>query len=117
MPWQVDLATRRPIVPGEKSTPILPDETPAKARQFFPIWEWPKNKVKKSGMFLATTQRQFSHHVSPRIPPRSNHQKTTLNAHFFPNPPQKHQQNAKIPRRYQRRIFSEFFKNEAKQPA
>ncbi|HEY1995342.1 MAG TPA: hypothetical protein VGG81_13125 [Edaphobacter sp.] len=65
----------------------------------------PKNKVEKSGMFLVLAGRQFPttfnhafHHVLTIKKPRS----TTC---FFQNPPQKHQQNAEIPRRRRLRIF------------
>jgi hypothetical protein len=64
-----------------------------------------KNKVGKSEMFLAATQRRFSHHVLPAI----HHVLTIKKPHsttcFFQNPPQKHQQNAEIPRRRRLRIF------------
>jgi hypothetical protein len=77
-----------------------------------------KNKVKKSGMFLATTQRQFSHHVSPRIPPRSNHQKTTFKPPLFSKPPSETPaKTQKIPRHTSAGFFSNFSKNEAKHPA
>jgi hypothetical protein len=64
-------------------------------------------------MFLAPEKVTSKHHVLPRISPRSHHQKTTFNHPLFPKPPSKTQQNCKIPRHRQRRIFS---KNEAKHP-
>jgi len=54
-----------------------------------PISGIPKNKVEKSGMFLAPEKMTSKHHVSPHIPPRSYHQKTTLNHRDFPKHPSK----------------------------
>jgi hypothetical protein len=73
-----------------------------------------KNKVEKCGVFLAPAQRQFSHHVLPRIPPRSHHQKTTFNHPLFPKHPSKTQQKCKNPAPSPAQDFS---KNEAKHSA
>jgi hypothetical protein len=73
-----------------------------------------QNKVEKSGVFFSPAQEQFSHHVLPRIPPRSHHQKTTLNLPLFPKPPQKRQQKRKKPTPLRRKFFS---KNEPKHSA
>jgi hypothetical protein len=56
-----------------------------------------KNKVGKSEKILAFAQRQFSHHVSPRV-----HHVFTIKNHvqppLFPKPPSKSPaKNAKIP--------------------
>jgi hypothetical protein len=91
MTWSFD------AYPGGRSQANTMGQNTCQNQNKFPNLGMAKNKVKKSGMFLATTQRQFSHHVSPRIPPRSNHQKPCSNTLFFPNPPQKHQQKRKDP--------------------
>jgi len=56
-----------------------------------------KNKVEKSGMFLAPEQRQFFSPRLPRISPHFHHQKTTFNDPLFQNTPQKHQQKRQNP--------------------
>jgi hypothetical protein len=56
-----------------------------------------KNKVEKSGMFLAATQRQFSHHVLPAFHHVLTIKKPRSTTCFFQNPPQKDQQKRKNP--------------------
>jgi hypothetical protein len=74
----------------------------------------PKNKVGKSGIFLAATQRRFSRHVLPAIHHVLTIKKPRSTTCFFQNPPQKHQQKREshaVP-------SAEFFsKNEAKHSA
>jgi len=56
-------------------------------------------------MFLTAAQRQFSHHVLPRIHHVLTIKKPRSTTHFFQNPLKNTSKNAKIPHRLQRRIF------------
>jgi hypothetical protein len=64
-----------------------------------------KNKVGKSEMFLAATQRRFSHHVLPAIHHVLTIKKPHLTTCFFQTPLKNTSKNARIPRRRQRGIF------------
>jgi len=53
--------------------------------------------VQGSGLFFIFKKRPSTHHVSPRISPRSHHKKTTFCTSIFQNTPQKHQQKQQNP--------------------
>jgi hypothetical protein len=63
--------------------------------------------VKESGTFFVSEKRPSTHHVLPRISPRSHHKNTTFCTPFFQNPLQKHQQKQQNPGSRQGLIFFE----------
>jgi hypothetical protein len=73
-----------------------------------------KIKLKKSGMLLTATQRQFSHHVLPAFHHVLTIKKPRSTTCFFQNTPQKHQQKYRNPTPAPAQDFS---KNEAKHSA
>jgi hypothetical protein len=66
-------------------------------------------------MFLTAAQRQFSHHVLPRIHHVLTIKKPRSTTRFFQNPPQKHQQKRENPTPSPAQDF--FSRNEAKHSA
>jgi hypothetical protein len=48
-------------------------------------------------MFFVLEKRPSTHHVSPRISPRSHHKNTTIRTRFFQNPLKNTSKNNKTP--------------------
>jgi hypothetical protein len=66
-----------------------------------------KNKVQKSGKFVAPAQMQFSHHIHHAIHHVLTIKKPPSTTHFFQNTPQKPSKTTKTPETSRAKFFSE----------